>query len=379
MTTQPRRIVQVVGRLMRGGAEVWLMRVLRKIDRIRFRFTFVTLSPKPGEFDDELRILGADIYRAPTLPNRVGFARWFREMLRDVQPEVVHGHMLFASGAVLQVAQQAGVPIRVAHSHNTSDGQPNTLLRMAYRARMRAKLRRYCTHGIGCSAEAADWLFGSHWKRSDKYYVLPCGVDTDEFADLAGRVDRARLCAELGIPPERRIIGHVGRFMYQKNHAYLLRIFRALLDAGVDAHLVLVGAGELQAETEALAQRLGLTERTTFTGVRLDVQQMLLTLFDIFVLPSYFEGLPVVALEAQCAAVPVLMSDVVSRETVVIPELAYWQSLRQPPTVWAQQIVQILGQPRLDSAAAQRRVECSRYSIASSVQLLTEIYGTTTQ
>jgi len=360
--------------MSRGGAEVWLMRVLRRIDRTRFKFIFLTLYPKPGEFDEEIRSLGGDVIPVGCDSRRLGFGRAFLDRLRELRPAVVHSHMNLRTGQLVKLAYQAGVPVRIAHSHITMDGKAPTLRRRAYQWLMRRGIDHYCTHGIGCSSEAADFLFRD-WRRRPNYCVLPCGIET---ADFGHPSDRNAVCAELGIPPERKIIGHVGRFMRQKNHEFALRVLRALVDAGHNVQLLLVGDGPLRAEVEALTQSLGLGARVTFAGLRTDVGRLLETVFDLFLLPSLYEGLPVVAIEAQCAGVPVLLADTISREVAAVPELIHWQSLSATAEQWAAQAVEIMAQPPVDPAQTRQRVIDSPFSIVSSVSLLTRIYASET-
>lgn len=369
---EPRKVVHVVSRMTRGGIETWLLRVLRKLDRERFQVTIVTLSGAGGELDDEVRALGVPIKVVSAEHGSwPRFARDLIDFLGQCRPHAVHSHMFFRSGTVLRAAQKVGVPIRIAHSHNTSDHAAYPFLRRFYRVYMRRLLRAHSTATIGCSTEAGQFLFGRGWRNRPNTHVLPCGVDVDAFGTPA---DRETYCRELGIPADHKIVGHVGSFTYQKNHAFLVDIAAALAKRDAKTHVLLVGGGDLRPKIEEKVRALGIEDRVTFAGLRGDVPVLMETVFDLFILPSHYEGLPVVALEAQCANVPSLMSDVISRETTVIDPLVHWQSLSRSADDWAARALGIMAQPRPDPADSRQKIRDSIYSIDASVRLLSDLY-----
>jgi glycosyltransferase involved in cell wall biosynthesis len=369
---QAREVMQVVTRMDPGGVEVWLMRILRAIDRSRFHFTFCATSPKPGFFDQEIRSLGAGRVVCPVRSGPWWFARRFRSILSQLRPDVVHSHGLFFSGYVLRLAQRAGVPIRIAHSHDTHDGHRSSLARRAYRWLMRRYIWEHSTHALGCSSQAADWLFSPRWRGRPNFHILPCGIETRAFGQP---VDRGALFDELGIPRDRKIIGHVGNFRTPKNHPLVVRLLEAARKKGANVHLVLVGSGEPRAQIETLVRELGQGERVTFTGARGDVPRLMEGLFDLFVLPSWWEGLPVVAVEAQCAGLPCLLSDAITREVEVVEGLVHWQSPHAAAEAWAERALQLLAQPRYDRQRALETVRNSVFSIQAGMRMLSELYA----
>ena len=370
---QPRQILHVLGRMARGGVETWLMNLLRHVDRSRFQFTFCVLFETPGDFDDEIRSLGCRVVVCNVRQSRRAFAKQFVGLLRELAPDVLHSHGLFSTGYLAKLAAQARVPTRIAHLHSTRDGHPNTLGRRAYRWLMRRYIWKYCTHAIGCSSAAADYVLSPGWRRHSRFTVLPCGIDTSIFGQPH---DRVALGAALDVPPDRMVIGHVGSFREVKNHAFMVRVMQALLRKDAKVHMVFVGDGPLRAEIQAQVQAAGQAEHFTFAGLRGDVPVLMENVFDLFLMPSFYEGLPVVTTEAQCAGLPCLLSDVITREATVINDLVHWQALDAGAEVWADQVLEILRQPHYDPQEALVAVRQSPFNIETGVRLLCELYST---
>jgi glycosyltransferase involved in cell wall biosynthesis len=366
-----REVLHVVGSMKRGGAETWLMHVLRRMDRDRVRFTFCALDERPGSLETEVRALRGRVVVCPLRQGWPRFARQFRDLLRSLRPDVLHSHVMFSTGYLARIARDAGVPVRIAHAHSTQDGRSPSWRRGAYRWLMRRCIRAYCTHGIGCSRQASDFVFSPQWPGWPGFRVIPCGVDTAAFG---GNARRDSMRERLGIGPGAVIVGHVGNFRYPKNHAFAVRVGHALLRRGADVQMVFVGDGPLRAETEAAAAQTGHPERFTFAGERSDVAAIMESLFDLLLFPSRYEGLGLVVLEAQCAGIPSLVSDVVPAEATVIPPLVRRESLDAPPDAWADQALEMLKGPRYDRGRALATVRGSRFDIAENVRQLTDLY-----
>jgi len=355
-----------------GGVECWLMDVLRRIDRDRFRFTFCTLSSEPGTFDNAIRELGGEMISCPVQGSRRRFVRRMRSLLDDLNVDAVHSHLLFFSGNVLQAAAQSGVGIRVAHAHSTGDGHGNSLRRRAYRWLMRRLLLKHCTHGIGCSTPAATYLFGSQWARQSNCSIVPCGIDPESFRRPG---DRTTLLGALKIPPDAIVVGHVGSFRTAKNHSFLLRVFSEMVAIEPRAHLLLVGDGALRGAIEAAARSSGIADQVTFAGIRHDVPSLMRYAIDLFVLPSVYEGLAVVLVQAQAAGLPSLASLAVNDEVVMIPDLVAFESLAAPPAQWARRGLELLRAAPAHTDAAWRVVSESRFNISASVDFLSNVYS----
>ena len=367
------RVLHVVGQMNRGGAETWLMQVLRNLDPARARFDFLVTTGRPGHYDAEIAARGAKVIPCETPAQLPRFARRFLAVLREHGPyDVVHSHLHHFSGVTLALARGAGVPVRVAHSHLDTGAQDAEagLRRRLYLRLMATALQRCATHGLAASTPAAAALFGERWREDARWRIARCSVDLGPFAEPA---DGAGARAELGVPADALVLGHVGRFDPQKNHALLLRIAAAVRERDPRAWLVLAGDGPLRAAAEADAARLGLRERAVFAGVRPDVPRLLRS-FDVFVFPSLYEGLPIVGLEAQAAGLPIVISDRVTRELEVVPGLFTWRSPADPPGAWADAVL-AAARRRPAAADAVELLRRSEFSLSRSLPELLAVYG----
>lgn len=364
--------MQFPGTTNPGGVETWLMNVLQNIDRSRFHFTFCVASEQSRFFDSEIQSLGAGLIHCPVNGGYRKFAKQFLSILDETRYDVVHSHSMFFSGVVMRLAKKAGVPIRISHSHNTQDGKPDSIQRYIYRRLMRRYIQRYATNGVGCSMVAADYLFTPDWRNRKGYKIATCAVNTNAFRCS---VDRKQLLEQFNIPINAKTIGHVGNFSTQKNHEFLLPVFTAIIHNRKDVHLFLVGDGPLKPEMELLADKLGISDHVTFTGMRDDVPLLIKGLFDLLVFPSRFEGLGLVVVESQAAGVPCLISDVIPIEATVIEELVRRESLKAGPKVWAETALEMLESPPYDKDKAIEQIEKSTFDITSSVKFLSDLYS----
>lgn len=367
-----KRILHIVGSMNRGGVETWLMHVLRHIDRARFRMDFLVHTAAPGAFDDEIRALGSQVIPCLHPSRPLPYARRLSAVLQAGQYDVVHSHVHHFSGWVLRTAARARVPIRIAHSHTSTTNQDASLPRQAYLAVMKRWIRRCATHKLSASQLAAAALFGHAWEHDPRHHLIYYGIDLAPF-DLV--VDAGALRPSLGIPQHAFVVGHVGRFGPEKNHAFLIRIFQAVLERDSSAYCLLVGDGGLRAGIEQMAQDHHLKDRVIFAGVRGDVPRIMLGAMDCFLLPSLYEGLGIVLIEAQAASLPCVYSDVVPEEARILPSLVQTLSLSQPPDQWAEAVLACKARRNLiPRAEALNSVRQSRFNIEQSVQALERLY-----
>lgn len=373
----PVRILQVFERgMVRGGAETWAMHVLRHIDRELFRMDFMVESAKPGDYDDEIRALGSEIIVCSDHHNPLSYARDFKRILRERGPyDVIHSQLHHVSGYALRLAHKAGVPVRIAHSHGdfTSYDAERGHAWRAYTNLMRRWIDLYATEGLAASRGAAADLFGADWRRDPRWRILYCGIDLEPFRQP---VDKASVRAELGIPGNAFVAGHVGRFYEYKNHQFLVKIASEMSKREPMMRLLLVGEGPTLPAVKRQVAEAGLEEKVVFAGLRTDIPRLMLGAMDVFVLPSLYEGLPLVGLEAQAAGLPILLSDTVSEELDVVPSLIERLPLLKPPPVWAEKILQAReAGPPLDWSEALELMESSALNIDRGVRELEEIYA----
>jgi glycosyltransferase involved in cell wall biosynthesis len=222
------------------------------------------------------------------------------------------------------------------------------------------------------SAEAAISLFGERWAEDPRLRRLYYGIDLTPFAEP---VHRVQLRERLGIPPDALVVGHVGRFHPQKNHAFLLEVAAAVRRIRPETHFLLVGDGPLQREIARRAEALGIADSVTFAGRRTDIAALMKGAMDVFLLPSRNEGLPLVLLEAQAAGLPFLASDAISRETDVVDGLGARMSLDESPEAWARGVLDAADRRiRYRSGEALKTLQAGPFEMSRSVEAMTAIY-----
>ncbi len=359
----PIRVLHVVVNMNRGGAETLIMNLYRNIDRSKIQFDFLTC--REGIFDDEIVELGGKVYQIPYVTDigHIGYChaldRFFHE--HPGYP-VIHSHMDRMSGLILRGAKKAGIPTRIAHSHNTrSEGGIAARLYKWYSS---THIISSATHLLACSLTAAQWLYS---RKAEDAYILPNGIDCEKFAyspDAQLQVRRG-----LRISTNTLVVGHVGRFVHQKNHAFLIDTFAKLQHMVKDSILILVGDGPLRKAMELKVENLRLTEKVRFLGIRSDIENILQA-FDVFVFPSFHEGLPVTLIEAQGVGLPCVISDHITTEVDMGAGLVQYVRLSKSPAIWANRIHK-LSRVKRDS---KRYIEENGYNIRNSAKWLENYY-----
>ncbi|EJQ54595.1 MULTISPECIES: glycosyltransferase family 1 protein [Bacillus] len=303
----PLRVLHVVVNMNRGGAETLIMNLYRNIDRSKVQFDFLTC--KEGVFDKEIVKLGGEVHRIPYVTD-VGHRGYIKALNTffnsHPQYKIIHSHMDKMSGFVLRSAKKARVPVRIAHSHSTSS--EGGAIAKIYKWYAGAFITSCATHFLACSVAAAQWLFAN---RESATKILKNGIECDEFTfnpDI-----RAQVRKELNLHGDVFVIGHVGRFAHPKNHTFLIDIFAQLIEYRPNSILLLVGDGPLRLEMKKKVEKLNLTDKVKFLGIRSDINR-LLQAFDTFIFPSIYEGLPVTLIEAQGAGLPCIISDTITQD-----------------------------------------------------------------
>jgi glycosyltransferase involved in cell wall biosynthesis len=232
----------------------------------------------------------------------------------------------------------------------------------------------YSTIGLAASKQAAAALFPADWETDNRWRVAYYGIDLVPFQQSACESAKARKA--LSVPGSARIIGHVGRFVEAKNHYYLMEIISEVVQRAPNTHLLLVGEGPLRKRIEQRAIELGIANHVTFAGLQSNVPDLMLGAIDVMVLPSLYEGLPVVALEAQAAGLPIIASDSITSEFAAVPDLVRQISLSYSPMVWAEAILAVLNDNHREENHKQalRMMEQSPFNIKRSVRALEDFY-----
>ena len=370
-TARPVRILHVVAGMNHGGIETWLMNVLRHIDRDRFQIDFVVHTDQPCVYDDEIRALGSRIIPCPHPGRPWLYARKLWNIVHEYGLyDVVHSHVYFFSGLILWLATRSHIPQRIAHAYPVHDTRSQTLIRRIYRRFMCRLIGKYATHLL-FDSEAAQEAFHHFCAASNGMEVIIYPVvDLQRFRHS---VDATEVRKRYGLPLDLPIIVYVARFYPHKNHKGLLQMADVLNQEGKCIHLAMVGSrGPLLKEMQEIASQ---RDDTTVLDAVEDVAPILLA-SDVFVFPSKEEGFGIVALEAQAAGLPCILSDAVPHEVDIVAPLIHRLSLQDSPTIWADAILASIKDVPLSQQEALARIEQSPFDIKSNVAQLEHIYVT---
>ena len=356
------RVLQVVNDMHRAGLETMLMNYYRNINREEIQFDFLTHRPYKSDYDDEIISLGGKMYYAPRLypQNYPQYFKWMRRFFHE-HPEyqIIHSHIDAMSYLPLLAAKKAQVPVRIAHSHNTSiDRDFKYPLKQFFRTRITSVANEHCA----CGQEAGRFLFGHH-----SFKVIPNAIETDQF--VYNEEIRRDVRKKLNLM-DKFVIGHVGRLSYQKNHSYLIDLFEELHRHDADARLLLIGTGEKEKELRDKVKKYGLSDVVLFLGNRDDVNELYQAM-DVFVMPSFFEGIPVTGIEAQFAGLTCLFSDKVPKE-VDFSGNCEFISLNKNKSRWIRTMMN--EKKRVNRAAKSQKVAGSRYNIKNAHRILEDYY-----
>lgn len=328
------RVLHVLGTMNLGGAESRVMELYRAMDKSKVQFDFLVHTDKEGHYDAEIKKRGGRIYNVPRfrIANIAAYKKALKKFFQAHNDyAAVHGHMTSTASIYLPIAKAAGIPITIAHAR--SAGVDRGIKGFATRM-LRRSLKKRADYCFTCSAEAGRAVYGEKWVQEGKVWTIPNAIDAERFA--YNESVRSQVRDELGIS-NRFVVGHVGRFGFMKNHAYLLEVFAQLCKMRDDAALVLIGKGKLEKEIRDQVTSLGLEDKVIFLGNRFDVERYYQA-FDYFVFPSIFEGLPGSVIEAQAAGLMCLVSDQVTKE-VALTELVTYKSIEEPANSWASEIM----------------------------------------
>lgn len=328
----PIRILQISYSMDLGGAETLIMNIYRNIERSKLQFDFLLHSDKESAYDNEIRRLGGRIYRIPRFLgyNKLSYDKALTAFLIE-HPEyqILHDHLMDSATETFRVAKKLG-RTTIAHSHIA---QTDFSLSNAIRSFYRRNICKYTDYRFACSEEAGKWLY----RNKGEFSVVRNGIETSKFRFSEESREKHR--KELGIAEGERAIVHIGRFVEQKNHKRLVGIFKEIVALNKETKLILIGEGPLKGEIEKQVEKLNLEDKVIFLGARKDVNE-LLSAFDVFLLPSLYEGLPLTLVEAEASGLWCVFSDCLTEEVRLIPSLMNPVSLSSQDMVWAETVLE---------------------------------------
>ena len=355
-----------------GGISKLTVTIQRLLNPQKVRFDYLVFRNRKEFLEDQAIALGGrkQIIDTENLHNEaIKFVRKFKGMVylfRKEKYDVVHVDASTPYDVMVALAAKvAGIRTIVLHSRN-DDFQKSKPLRDAFMPLYKVIMLFVVTDYFTISEKAAQFMFPKSVFRKKKYQLVRNGIDTDEF--LFSEEDRKKVRIELGVE-DKVVIGHIGRFVYQKNHEFILRTFVEYHKVNPNSVLLLVGEGELLASMKNLARELDVFGDVIFYGVTHDVRKVLLAM-DVFIFPSRFEGLGIAAIEAQANGLLTLCADSIVEEVNVTDRFVRvhgWDS-----KYWAEQIAKNLKRSR-KSDCKQQIIEAG-YDIKSTVQQLEDFY-----
>lgn len=359
---KPIRILHVLQRMEAGGTQALLMNIYRNIDREKVQFDFFVEYEEKQFYDDEILDMGGKIYYSNVRKdfNIFKFEKKLKEVIIENDYKIVHVHTYSIGYFALKTAKKCGVPVRIAHSHNNETVHDSKY----YIKKVLQKLYTiYATDFFACSISAGKYLF-----KNRNFQVLNNSIDSGKFIFDSKKRESTR--KELGID-DCLVVGNVGRLHPQKNQTFLLDIFNNIKNVNEKSKLIIIGSGPLEKELKEKVHKLNLDDDVIFLSNRKDMPELFQSM-DIFILPSLFEGLGIVAIEAQAAGIPCLTSDMVPKETLITP-LIKQKSLDDSPEIWAKEAIEN-AKNKFSKTNTQKDIIKNGYDIKDSAKKIEEFY-----
>lgn len=325
-----------------------------------FVFEFVVTAKDEGILERKLIQSGYKVYHIEEMSNNLGqYLKTLDRIIADGKYDIVHDHMNQASVGSMIIAKKNHIPVRIAHAHTCLCNE--TLAKKIRRLIMAYIATKMATDLCACSNMAGSWLWGN--KNLNRCFVLKNAINVQNF--IYNEKIRGKIREKYGLN-DKIVIGHVARLSEEKNQLFILQILERILEKQEDVCLMLVGRGPMEGVLKAEIRRKNLEKNVILLGIRDDVNE-LLNAMDVFVLPSKYEGFPVTLVEAQANGIPLVISDVITKECVLADNV-YRLSLDNSPSIWADEVMKAVGNRRYDVGCVEE------YDINNVVKELENYY-----
>jgi len=382
------RVLHVISSLGMGGVETWIMSLI-KLSRslsneLKYdvQFDICLTSGQKSVFDDDAKSYGVKLhYIEFSRSNFNGFTRAFRSMLVKGNYHAIHDHQDCLAGLHLLIGIGCLPPVKIVHVHSPLihiESYASGWLRKSTIIFAKLAVALLASHVFGTSSQAlTEYGFDGPIYRHKKPRALHCGFDIKRFSGTYEKRHKT-ICSEFMFPASAKVLLFVGRLEANKNHknpGFALEVLKESVKQDPSIRLLMVGENSsCKKKWEGIAQSFGIADKVLFLGIRHDVPELMQG-SDLFLFPSVGEGLGMVAVEAQAAALRVLASDAVPNECAVIPGMVKFKSLQDGPESWAAEVVSLMNMKRPDSLSSNKAVEDSPFSISTSLEDLINVYS----
>lgn len=299
------RIVHVLNRMETGGIQSVVLDYYRVIDKERFHFDFLVCRNSDCPFEEELNEMGAAIIRTPKFYEPLRYYRFVYKYLKENHYDIIHSHVGTLSLLPLMAAYFAGIKVRICHTHSITDAKEGVKALMKVILRPFSKM--FANVYFACGKKVAKWMYGNN----ENVFIMENAIKVERFGFDQDKREKIRKQYE--IPEDALLIGHIGWFIKLKNQKFLVELLDKCKEANDNVYLMLIGGGKMVGKIQDMVRERGLEDRVRFVGLINDTSDYY-SAFDVFCLPSLFEGMPVVTIEAQANGLPVIISDTITRE-----------------------------------------------------------------
>lgn len=366
------KVLFFVDRLRHGGIQQLILEILKHMDKEKVQIDLLVFDD--GEtypLEEEVKKLGINLYKLDGwIKSPFSYIRQKRVMDKFYKEhhdyKVVHLHSSSKNFLVLREAKKYGIPVRIAHSHNIGF-QTKNRVKILIGNILKNALIKNSTDYFACSKLAGKWLFGEEITKTNKFKVIHNAVEYDKFK--FNKEARAKIRKEINIDDDCILFGNVGRFTNQKNHTFLIDIFNEIHNLNKNTKLILIGIGEKEEEIKRKVKDLGIEDNVIFAGFKKNVNEYM-SVMDVFLMPSLYEGLPVVGVEAQAAGLPCFMSKDVITDEVKITSGVHFISLEKSTKEWAEEILN----SDLERKNTEKELKKAGYFIEDMAKSLAKYY-----
>ena len=353
---------------MDGGVEAVILNYFRNINKSKFVFDFVIDSDSTdNNFINEIQELGGTIIKCPPYQKLHKYNKFLYKLFKEKKYDIVHSNINTLSVFPLRMAEKAGIKIRIAHSHSTSN--PKEWKKNLLKNILRPFSKKYANVYFACSELAGRYLFGNKTFDEGKVVIINNAINLDKFK--YNEEKRKEIRKKLNIKNDTFVIGHIGRFVAQKNHTFLIDIFNEMHKENENSVLLLIGQGQLQNEIKEKVDKLGLANSVKFIGQVTNANDYY-NAMDVFVLPSLYEGLPVVGVEAQANGMQCYFSTDMTKETKVL-EKTEFVSLKLNAKEWSKKIIKDLDKNKREDT--EKEMTEKGFNIKKESKKLEKIYN----